>query len=105
MHGIDAETEGHRNAERDRAERPERPRRRHGAGHDRAPQAFGPQREQRLEILQLIDLIFEERRLADMPRGEPREHHERGARQNSVKAPDPHIIGDRQRQIGGWDNR
>ena len=34
----------------------------------------GRSREQRLEILQLIDLIFEERRLADVPRGEPREH-------------------------------
>jgi len=44
-------------------------------------------------------------RLAYMPRGEPREHHERGARQNSVKAPDSYTIGDRQRQIGGWDNR
>src|SRR4029453_5471991 len=84
MYGIDAEAEGHRNAERDGAERPERPRRRHGAGHDRAPQAFGPQREQPVEILGVVGLVFGERRFADMARGEPREHHERGARHNSV---------------------
>jgi hypothetical protein len=47
----------------------------------------------------------EEHRLADMPRGEPREHHQRGARHNNVQVPDPHMIADRQRQIGGWDNR
>lgn len=44
--GIDAETEGNRQAEDHRAEGPERMRRWRRAGHDCAPQALGPQPHQ-----------------------------------------------------------
>jgi hypothetical protein len=88
VHRVYTEAQRHRNAKDDGPERPERPGRRHCAGHNPAPQAFGPQPQQGLEILELIDLIFEKGRLADMASGEPGEHQERRTRHNGVQAPD-----------------
>jgi hypothetical protein len=44
------------------------------------------QPQERLEVLELVDLVFEERGLADVTRRQPRERQECGARKTCTEA-------------------
>jgi hypothetical protein len=78
---VDTKPERHRKTDHDRADWPQGMGGRLRPGHGRSQQRIRLQAQERLEVLQLIDLIFEEHRLVHVPQRQPGKDEERDTRE------------------------